>query len=233
MIFASLVVASMLAGAQDGGDADTHPILTEVLFNLPPRVVGGDVNLDSIRHVTGDEFVEIYNPHDVSINMRGYKLTDSDRQFQPYLEFEFPEFVLGPHETVVVFNGYQSDEIPGHDGTSERAPGEKNPHFNDAWIFRIDPIHGWQAFQNEEDFVVLWSPDGEPLEAVVWGENKRDKLPRTLRDGQIFETGWEIEESFQRVGDTAQWLPHTQIDGKHYSAGRVPTRVMPTAQNRD
>lgn len=219
------------AGAEEHGER-MHPILTEVLFNIPPLEVGGDVNLDSLRSNTGDEFLELMNPHEVSINLKGYKITDADRRFEPFLEFEFPELIVGPGETVVVFNGFRSDEIPGHDGTADEAPDEKNPHFNNAWVFRIDPSHGWQAFQNEADFVVLWSPDGEPIEAVEWGDKKSD-LPRALRNRNIYSSSWEIEESFQRIGTSSEWAPHTEIDGKYYSPGLVPSERDARMQRRD
>lgn len=52
-----------------------HPLITEVLYNVPPGPEG-DANGDGVRSATGDEFVELINPHDKPINLKGYTLTD-------------------------------------------------------------------------------------------------------------------------------------------------------------
>lgn len=53
-----------------------HPLITEVLFNVPtgPK---GDANGDGLRDAVGDEFVELINPHGKPIQLKGYVLTDS------------------------------------------------------------------------------------------------------------------------------------------------------------
>jgi hypothetical protein len=106
------------------------------------------------------------------------------------------------------------------------APTMKNPHFGNAWVFRVDPARGWQSFSNEADFVLLSAPDGTPLEAVEWGD-KKDALPSAMPRNKIYSVPWDITESVQRLGSTDQWLPHTQINGKYFSPGEVPTRRMP------
>src|SRR5687768_184922 len=40
-----------------------HPLITEVLYAVP-NTPGSDANQDGTRHVAGDEFVELINPHD-------------------------------------------------------------------------------------------------------------------------------------------------------------------------
>lgn len=52
-----------------------HPIITEVLYAVPTGPAG-DANQDGTRHATGDEFIELFNPHDVPINLKGYRITD-------------------------------------------------------------------------------------------------------------------------------------------------------------
>ena len=54
-----------------------HPLITEVLAAVPsgPR---GDANGDGLRDAIGDEFIEVVNPHDKPIQLRGYMLVDSD-----------------------------------------------------------------------------------------------------------------------------------------------------------
>ncbi|MFA6045777.1 MAG: hypothetical protein WC718_12405 [Phycisphaerales bacterium] len=53
-----------------------HPLITEVLFNVPTGAKG-DANGDGTRDAVGDEFVELINPHDKPIDLKGYVLTDS------------------------------------------------------------------------------------------------------------------------------------------------------------
>jgi hypothetical protein len=91
MLIASLVVAIGCVGqvSGEGGKASAsredapvkaaadfpHPLVTEVLFNVP-RGVDGDANRDGTRSATGDEFVELFNPYDKPINLKGYRLID-------------------------------------------------------------------------------------------------------------------------------------------------------------
>jgi hypothetical protein len=56
-----------------------HPLITEVLFAVPSGG-DGDFNLDGTRSAIGDEFVELVNPHDVAINLKGYRLTEGQVQ---------------------------------------------------------------------------------------------------------------------------------------------------------
>ncbi len=56
-------------------DGALRPIISEVLFAVP-KGSEGDANGDGVRSATGDEFVEIYNPHDKAIQMKGYRLND-------------------------------------------------------------------------------------------------------------------------------------------------------------
>lgn len=52
-----------------------HPLITEVLYSVPGGK-SGDANKDGMRSATGDEFIELINPHDKPIELEGYRLTD-------------------------------------------------------------------------------------------------------------------------------------------------------------
>src|SRR5512142_1033661 len=78
-----------------------HPLITEVLYAVPTGEAG-DANGDGVRETNGDEFVELVNPHDRSINLRGYILTgksnpDPSKKFKT-LRFVFPSLTLQPGE---------------------------------------------------------------------------------------------------------------------------------------
>lgn len=57
--------------------AKTHPTITEVLYAVPGRAEG-DANKDGKRSSGGDEFVELVNLSDKPIDLKGYKLLDSN-----------------------------------------------------------------------------------------------------------------------------------------------------------
>jgi hypothetical protein len=83
MPIASMLLAASLALASQPSEtapanppvAFPHPLVTEVLFNVP-RGEEGDANGDGKRSATGDEFVELVNPHDRPISLKGYRLID-------------------------------------------------------------------------------------------------------------------------------------------------------------
>lgn len=56
-----------------------HPLITEVLYAVPGGK-DGDADQDAKRSATGDEFIELINPHDKPINLKGYVLSDASSQ---------------------------------------------------------------------------------------------------------------------------------------------------------
>lgn len=52
------------------------PMITEILYAVPRE---GDADLDGKRSATGDEFIELVNPHKTPINLKGFTLTDARR----------------------------------------------------------------------------------------------------------------------------------------------------------
>ncbi|MCE7974038.1 MAG: lamin tail domain-containing protein [Leptolyngbya sp. PLA1] len=73
-----------LLALQPGGQAPQpakatgpHPMITEVLYDVPGRLAG-DANKDGKRTSGGDEFIELANLSDSSINLKGYTVLDSN-----------------------------------------------------------------------------------------------------------------------------------------------------------
>lgn len=58
-----------------GKVAFPHPLISEVLYAVPSGK-NGDANKDGVRSATGDEFIELVNPHDKPIELEGYRLSD-------------------------------------------------------------------------------------------------------------------------------------------------------------
>ena len=204
-----------------------HPIITEVMFDVP-RGAAGDANQDGKRDAAGDEFVELYNPHDEPIDLRGYTLTNWLTTDNPSekrgVRFRFPRFELAPGESVVVFNGYQA-RIPGPVGSARRAAPRPNEHFNASHVFRTGNTSSNNAFNNSEDFVLLTGPEGEKLDAVVWGKAEFLQIESALR---IADASGSSASSVQRPAvDATELWPHEDIDANTSSPGQQPWAVDP------
>jgi len=169
-----------------------HPLVTELLYAVPSGAKG-DASGDGVRDAVGDEFVELVNPHDKPIQLKGYTITDGTpadtidpsrpgpgarRTSEPgeadrkQVRFTFPSLELKPREVVVVFNGYKQ-KIPPPVGDSAHAPSGPNDKFFGAYVFTMKNDSQYVAFANTADCMIVWDPDGEPVEAIHWRQNVR------------------------------------------------------------
>ncbi len=146
-----------------------HPVITEVLYAVPTSA--GDANRDGKRDSAGDEFVELINPHDRAINLRGYTLRDSATGKSQF-RFTFPSVEVQPGQVVVVFNG-NGATMKGNVGDSKAAPAKGNANFHGALVFDAKTASSRASWANKSDYVLLSSPDGSPLECVYWGDDKK------------------------------------------------------------
>ncbi len=87
-----------------GADASTL-VLNELLATVP-QGPAGDANGDGVRHFHDDEFVELVNISEETIDMTGVQIFNDET-----LRFTFPEFCLLPLHAAVVFGGIE----PGAD----------------------------------------------------------------------------------------------------------------------
>lgn len=191
-----------------------HPLITEVLFAVPGS--GGDANGDGRRHATGDEFIELTNPHPEPISLTGYRLTDRHGGGEGGFTFVFPELMLRPGETVVVFNGFEQ-QWSGPVGDSHRAPPAGNDRFHGARVFTARAASRYVALTNTADFVLLATPHRQPVQIVVWGHPD----PAPPADAPLIERVTNRPEgSVQRRAANAPLEPHPTIDGKNFSPGQ-------------
>ncbi len=200
-----------------------HPIITEVLFRVP----GGagpeaDANKDGARDAAGDEFVEIQNPHDEPVNLKGYTLADRNPEENRAFRFTFPDVQLAPGAIAVVFNGFGA-KIPGPSGDSEKAAAP-NPNFNGALVFDAKITSRNRALSNSGDFVVLAAPDGAPIEVVYWGSPDPAPPPEALRTS---EADLGARGSVQRLGPRTPVFEHMAIDNRPFSPGEIPRINLP------
>ncbi len=206
-----------------------HPLITEVLYAVPTGDAG-DVNGDGVRETNGDEFVELVNPHDRSINLRGYVLTgksspDPTKKFKT-LRFVFPSVTLQPGEVVVVFNGYKS-KWAGPVGDTGRAPDTGNDKFFGARVFTMNVDSAKLGFSNKADYVLLASPEGELVECIKWGDIKPPEKVKLVETAPDTDRG----SVMRRTVDGAL-EPHPLMDAKRYSPGKFPLDApTPPPQN--
>lgn len=201
-----------------------HPVITEVLFDVPGGDAG-DANGDGKRHVSGDEFVELYNPHDRAIQLRGYTLTDSNPADKGRVRFVFPALELPPGGVVVVFNGFQSSWF-GPVGDERGAPAAVNERFHSAWVLTMKATSQYVAFSNSGDHVLLTAPDGTAVHRVSWGEVKDrsafEKVSPLLEDVAMGSGKSSVQrDSLARVGSfrAHRDLPFANGGDKVFSPG--------------
>lgn len=73
--FASLSTVASALPPPDTLVPYPNPLITEIHYNVR---TDGDATTDGQRDAVGDEFIEIINPHDKPIRLRGFTLVDSD-----------------------------------------------------------------------------------------------------------------------------------------------------------
>lgn len=225
-LLGAALVAAPLGSARSQNDDPLarlrpHPVITEVLFNVPNDATG-DANKDGVRDATGDEFVEMFNPHARTVNLRGYtilsRMSLGDDTSKKGVRFTFPDLELPPGAVVVVFNGYKA-QIKGPVGTADRAPPKVHPEFAKAGVFSMGTTAKNRSWNNAGDFVLLQAPDGTPVDAIWWGEPSPAPPPNTLR---CIEAPAKSGGSVQRTDALADPAPHADIDGAVCSPGSIP-----------
>jgi hypothetical protein len=222
--------ATPAASANPSAVIYPHPLVTEVLFAVP-SADKGDADGDGTRSATGDEFVELVNPHDKAIELEGYVLTDAEPLPKPgepapnkdsdnRLRFVFPKLSLPPGGVVVVFNGYES-KLKGPVGDTRAAPKTGHVSFENAFVFTMKAETKYAAFSNSGDCVLLVAPDGTKLQCLRWAETE-EKLPKET--AASVELAPESKGSVQRESPTGAFVAHRTLPapfgGKLFSPGR-------------
>lgn len=215
-----------------------HPVITEVMYAAPGEDPS-DPNLDGVPDSAGDEFVEIMNPHDRPIDIKGYMIVDkagfaerieaakpgAKKAKQRGLRFVFPAQRLEPGEIAVVFNGYHA-RMKGPVGDASR-PAGKHPQFHDAYIYTMRNSSRTRTFSNGGDFAALLAPDGAPIDVVTWGKDGDE--PIAPPDGAVRseESPRANKCSVQRLSPDSELLPHLEINDEACSPGVIPPAPPP------
>jgi len=174
----------------------------------------GDINGDGQRSVRGDEFIEIYNTGDATVDISGYEFLNRDL----IVFFTFPaNTTLDPGEFAVVFGGV------GPNGFGAQFPPELK-------LFAANPGDADLGFigattsnlSNSKDNIVLVNPAAlDTIAEYYWGTStaktsKGQKLvaPNTVNDQEI---SGAIHQSVVRNPDfIGLWDLHTQASSKGF-----------------
>ncbi|MEX2218466.1 MAG: lamin tail domain-containing protein [Phycisphaerales bacterium] len=196
-----------------------HPLITEVLFAVPTGEKG-DASGDGSRDTSGDEFIELVNPHDTAIDLAGYELCGKsgppDAKTFKQLRFTFPPVTLKPGEVAVVFNGH-AQSWQGPVGDTARAPEAGHEKFAGARVFTMANQSARVGLVNRADYVLLTSPAGARLHCIKWGDSKP---PRDIP--LLEEVPAVTGHSIARRTATGKLEPHPPIEGRSFSPGKFP-----------
>lgn len=211
-----------------------HPLMTEVLFAVPTGPEG-DANHDGVRDATGDEFVEIVNPHDKPISLLGYEISDWNAQFETSDSgwiVTLPNLTLQPGERVVVFNGL-NQTWEGPVGDAVVPPKAMNSILGDAYVINSQNKSNYIGLNNTRDCVVLKDASGAMVHIIAWEEPaKKDAASDDDKDmlsGIAIPASCQIErikpvrrQSVQRLRADTPLVPHTGRGGLPCSPGQWP-----------
>lgn len=223
---AAALAMSLAAGAappavaQDEPIPAPHPVITEVLYFVPDEATGADPNKDGSRAPTGDEFVELYNPHAEAIDVSGYTVSDFHPETRYRIALTIPSpTVLEPGQSLVIFNGNkQRRSMPRPYGDTRTPAAGPNSAFDGAIVYSIKNLAPSRAWANEHDMVVLESPEGDAIDVVIWGRPAHAPPKGALRITRVENLS---PHSFQRRGPWGEMVPHPDLDDRLFSPGET------------
>jgi hypothetical protein len=110
----------------------------------PPDNLAGDANNDGIRDTEDDEFIELVNTTDHSINLLGFSISDSTN-----VRFEFDtEYILEAGKAVCIFGG-----------------GAPALDYVDTFI-----ASSGLNLNNSSDAITLFDADNNTIDSVIYGD---------------------------------------------------------------
>ena len=242
--FYALLILLGLFSAVTFGQSDLK--LTEILWDIPASP-NGDPNGDGTRQSAGDEFIELYNSGNSSIDMSGYVVIEREGQ----VVFTFPFGAILPAKKFAVLFGNAIAEPWGAnfpEGTEKYSiwTGAANNGFgpvttstgstktnlasNGDRIMIVDPLISDTIAE------VCWGYDNKvPPELVLplWSKGTYLSDANTIKGDTIQGT---IKQSVHYQSSTGKWGIHTELspDSLLYSPGFFPdisTGVSDRAQS--
>ena len=101
------ILGAILSSIIIAGRVEASLLITEILAD-PPTGLAGDANNDGTRSSSGDEFVELFNPDDLTVDLTGWTLADAAEIRHTFAA----GVVLDPYQYLVVF-GAGTPDLPG------------------------------------------------------------------------------------------------------------------------
>ncbi len=188
----------------DAPGADPQSIiLNEFMANVPAGDAG-DANQDGVRHFHDDEFVELVNISEHTVDMTGLQLqNDGDERFT------FPPFCLDGLHAVVVFGGLEDGADP--------PSGEG---------FESIIADSWFRYAQGGGRIVVEAADGAIIADHTYGSHPEGSLNRwpELDNGE-FKPHRDLHD------DQPLFSPGTCADGRPFTTGCVPTAPPPAPSN--
>jgi hypothetical protein len=184
------------AAAPKGEGKADRVIISEVLYAVPRE---GDPDQDGTRSATGDEFIELFNPTDKAVQLKGYTLSNGKSPAVPSGggakgkdgggdgksggKGGNPASGHRPEESRIHFTFPELTLQPGEvvvvfNGYESHTPGPvgdakaaagKNEKFGGAYVLSMRCTSQYQALANAGDCVLLCDGEGKALECVAWG----------------------------------------------------------------
>lgn len=173
-------------------------ILNEVFANVPTGPEG-DANGDGLRDAADDEFVELVNLSENTLDLTGLAITNAGDP-----RFTFPPTCLEPNHAVVVFGGI--------------SPGATTPA-GEGWTSFI--AHRRFSFANGGGQVTITDATGQLLTELTYGSHPAQSLTRSPElTGQLFVPHRELH-------DGAIFSPGTCADGRPFTTGCTASHPPP------
>ena len=178
----------------EAGDITINEVLADGSLDSDP-------NGDGVLDAQEDEFVEIANAADVSLDLSGVRLVEEDWPFVPRHVFD-EGTVLLPGATIVIFGG---GDPSGLDAS--------NVEFAIAETADSGISYGL-ALHDSADSVQLLNPQGDVLAEIMWGPVENGNIQETVSDESLVLSP-EVYGS--------EYVPHGELskDGSSASPGRL------------
>ena len=169
------------------GSKSEASILLNEIFADPPSGLSGDANGDGVRSGADDEFIELLNFGEGSVDLTGWSISDSVS-----IRHIFPsDTILNPYSFLVVFGG-GSPEITGVN-----------------WQIASS---GALGLNNDGDSVTLFDTGAQLVDQVAYGGiGNHDQSFTLFPDGE--GPGFVLHSALEQT-QGALFSPGTSVDGQ-------------------
>ncbi|MEE2828368.1 MAG: lamin tail domain-containing protein [Myxococcota bacterium] len=183
----------------------------DLVFNevLADGRADGDPNGDGTLDGEEDEFVEIVNAADVTVDLSGVSLVEEDWPFIP--RHVFPQGTyLRAGEALVLFGG-------GDPGFLEA----ENTQFAVAQTSDPGVDYGLALDDDEDSLHLLAAADGRPIASVLWGLVGSGEVVEAVRDAslvlapEVYGSDYAVHTA--ATGSIGASSPGTHADGSSFS----------------